>query len=429
MRISISALGFAGVVSTTLMMAITDALGVSVDYSCIHSAAWLMNENNDYSENFGASTDISSSKIDSDSWSTMFNRIPNYERVFTQEDIEELNSRPNAATDFDNGETSAKAGEKYAFGDDIGYLITHQGCELGYWPPGPECPTASSKTISWDLSPAPEEYTGGCFMPMLGAVGYWVNGASIFGSSDGTTYNNENVWFSSAPEFERYDLDVCAGHAANSEYHHHNHPNCLQERLGDIGDAHSPVYGWLLDSYPIYGPYQANGVLAETCWKKRDYSSNSTTGCSDGARSCQLLDQYDYTKGTVEVAAGPSLTGTVTTQSGNVISAASGIYLEDYYFDTDCYSQNSGMVGGLEGNKYLDSSNGHSHGDYGYHYHTTLNSEGDFVFPYTAGPKFYGCRASQGQCCTTKNSMNCANSNSVCGSTNATTTHACSKAA
>jgi hypothetical protein len=53
----------------------------------------------------------------------------------------------------------------------------------------------------------------------------------------------------------------------------------------------------MLDSYPIYGPYQASGQLAVSCWQKRDYSATSATGCSDGKRSCQLNDQWDYTQG------------------------------------------------------------------------------------------------------------------------------------
>ena len=57
--------------------------------------------------------------------------------------------------------------------------------------------------------------------------------------------------------------------------------------------------GFMTDT--MYGPYQAANVLATSCWKPRDYSSGSATGCGDGARSCQLIDPYDYTKGTVQV--------------------------------------------------------------------------------------------------------------------------------
>jgi len=63
--------------------------------------------------------------------------IPNYVHTMTQEDVDTLNNRPNAATDFDNGETSAGVGQAVEFGEDIGYQPGSVGCGLGYWPRGP----------------------------------------------------------------------------------------------------------------------------------------------------------------------------------------------------------------------------------------------------------------------------------------------------
>ena len=187
-----------------------------------------------------------------------------------------------------SGQSSAVSGQTYSFGSDIGYVSDH--CTLGWWPPGPECPSVAATTSSWTLSPAPENRDGGCYTPMLGSIGTWVNGVSIFGASDGQSYNNQNVWHNSAVAFEYYDLDQCNGHAVNGEYHHHHMPVCIQARLQDDGSqGHSPIYGWLHDGYPMYGPYQAANVLATSCWKPRDYSSGSATGCGDGARVANLL--------------------------------------------------------------------------------------------------------------------------------------------
>jgi hypothetical protein len=58
---------------------------------------------------------------------------------------------------------------------------------------------------------------------------------------------------------------VCNGHAANGQYHHHHYPVCLAERLGDYGLDHSAIWGWMLDGYPIYGPYQDAKQLAVSC--------------------------------------------------------------------------------------------------------------------------------------------------------------------
>jgi hypothetical protein len=253
-------------------------------------------------------------------------------------------------------------------------------------------------------------------MPMTGAAGYFVNGLSAYGWSDATSYNSAGVWYNLAPEFEVYDLDVCNGHAASGDYHHHHYPACLAKIVNDTGKKHSPIYGFANDGYPIYGPYSAAGTLAGSCWMARDYSASSPTGCSTSTRCCQLLDQEDYTTGTKTVTCGPSLTGTVSTQSGNTISAASGIYIEDYYFNASCAAK---------GGRFLDKHNGHSHGSYGYHYHVTVDSSFGAVFPYYVGPKYYGCRSS-GACCTSLTSQSCSSSGSVCGTSDGTSTFACS---
>lgn len=186
--------------------------------------------------------------------------------------------------------------------------------------------------------------------------------------------------------YQVYDLDICNGHAANGDYHHHHYPICLQRTLNDTGaDGHSPIYGWVLDSYPLYGPYNDVNTLATPCWQKRDYSSTET-GCTDGTRSCVLVDEFDYTQGTTLLSSsqyGPSLTGTVDTQSGNTVSAATGIYYEDYFYNASCKAQSE--------EKFLDEHNGHSHGEYGYHYHFTIDEAGGAVMPYLIGPQFKGC--------------------------------------
>jgi hypothetical protein len=175
----------------------------------------------------------------------------------------------------------------------------------------------------------------------------------------------------------------------------------------------------MVDGYPLYGPFQAMNTLAQSCWPARDYSSSSATGCSTSTRCCQLKNQEDYTQGTTTVSCGPSLTGTTSTLSGNTISAASGIYIEDYYYNSSCSA-----LGGV----YLDKHNGHSHGTYGYHYHITISSASSWagVFPYFVGPKLYGCRSS-GSCCSSLTSQSCSSSGSVCGTSDGTTTHSCSE--
>ena len=47
---------------------------------------------------------------------------------------------------------------------------------------------------------------------------------------------------------------VSPRHPANSEYHYHGYTPCLHgEVFATSGTAHSKIYGWAFDGFPIYG--------------------------------------------------------------------------------------------------------------------------------------------------------------------------------
>lgn len=111
------------------------------------------------------------------------------------------------------------------------------------------------------------------------------------------------------------------------------------KQLGDTRTKHSSIYERSLDGYPVYDPHQgANQTLATFCWQARDYSS-TITGCTGGARTCLLTNQFDYTKGTTTASSiGPPLTGTLITQSGNTIGGKSGIYYQVMNYNVTCFA-------------------------------------------------------------------------------------------
>ncbi|BDF95108.1 YHYH protein [Pseudoalteromonas sp. KAN5] len=312
--------------------------------------------------------------------------VPRYDVTMSEEQIDWLNNRPRAATDFANGVTSAQVGQMVLFGEDIGYNSSTENCNdtggAGYWPPGPGCPTEQAVDAYFTLEPTDNEdvcETG------LGTVGLMVNGTSIFNWGDGMSYG-QNVWYTLAPIAEQYDVDVCGGHAANGEYHHHFYTRCLADMLNDDGSAHSPIYGFAADGYPLYGPYESKDELALSGWQIRDYGApTSEAGCAtEGQRSCVLIDQYDISQGVESAEIGPAIGELVTTLSGNRLAADAGYYFEDYY-----YAQKA--VAGAQ----LDEHNGHDTNDgKGYHYHITLalDSNGKLQpsFPYQIGPRFKG---------------------------------------
>ena len=322
--------------------------------------------------------------------------IPDYTHLLTDAGAAFLEGRPRAATDFREGHPLAGAGDTLDFGQDLGYRSTGctdlPGTGYGFWPPGPACPTRQDWDAWFPVEPveALEPTATG-----LGAIGLWVNGVAVFNWGDGQSWANEQTWFNLAPAAEAYDLDVCPGHSAMGTYHHHSHPVCLADQLGDDGSAHSPVYGYAADGVPIAGPWVTNGVLARSSWRLRDYDDpGSPTGCgATGVRSCLMADQRDPSAGTVATDhPGPDTSDTALTMSGNELTAVAGYYLEDWYFDAALDDDSP---------EALDEHNGHLGGLPGfaqprYHYHVTRAIEPGMpggladVFPFYVGPTFWG---------------------------------------
>lgn len=312
--------------------------------------------------------------------------IPSYETELTQRTIDYVTGRPDPDIAFTDGVgLSVSAGDTVHFGDNIGFVSNDNCVSLGgygYWPHGPVCPEEQDFEVYLPLEPT--EGDGDCDTG-ISQVGITVNGVAIFNWSDGMSYNNEGVWQNVVGAFEKYDVDICGGHAANGAYHHHTYSQCIAEIVGDDGSGHSSIHGYAADGYPIYGPHQASDVLAKSCWMERSYLADADTGCSnDTERTCQLVDNKDVAAGTEEVSSGPTTDDFVMNLGRTFeFQAVSGIYYEDYYYSAACTAQ---------GEAYLDQYNGHDTGDgRGYHYHMTVEEDMvTAVFPYTFGPQFRG---------------------------------------
>lgn len=357
---------------------------VAVNYAALHAASWLINRINQVNVYFHAATDIITSAANSkNGWDVKFNGIPSYAVNMTDDLIRQLQHRPKASTEFINGAPNVTEGKLYEFGEGVGYRSSR--CRSGFWPPGPGCPHSKTRHLVFPLAPEVDPIQRGS-VP-LGPIGLFVNGVAMYGFKDAFTYRNLATWERLAPEFERFDMDLCEGHAdASGRYHHHHFSPCLSRQLEEDSSpdsAHAKIYGWVNDGFPLYGPHHGNKSLAISCWQKRDYSS-SLTGCSDGQRSCIFNNNGDISLGTYSVPSllmGPSTNDNLTSLSSNIIPAESGVFYQDFYFNSSCADQ---------GGVYLNYHNGHSHDDFGFHYHITVDKELHPVFPYLIGPKFYG---------------------------------------
>ncbi|MCP4805928.1 MAG: YHYH protein [Proteobacteria bacterium] len=342
--------------------------------------AWLLNESGETSPRLSHLVDVTAvTEVEVEGVSYVLittESIPSYETELTQDQVDTLDARPLADDDFKNGSTAAVAGQEVLFGDDIGYDSTSDsecaaGAGYGFWPPGQPCPEAQA--LSWYVPRIPIPAADEVCTTAEGPVGLWLNGLPVHGWSDGTSLDDQDVWHPIAPTLEAWDTDVCSGQVDDGQYHHHIDPTCLGEQLGDVGDGHSPIYGFAADGHAIHGPWTDAGERAKSCWIARDYDDpDDPLGCGGvGERRCLPVDPKDPDAGTEATAfPGPTTSDTVTSASGNPISAALPLFVEDHVFDDDCDG--------------LDAHNGHEHGGHGYHYHVTDD------FPFTVGPTLWG---------------------------------------
>jgi hypothetical protein len=313
--------------------------------------------------------------------------VPSYSQTMTSSVRATLVARPNASSDFrTGGAPSAAVGSTVHWGTDIGY--NSQSCPSptpggGYWPSGPGCPSAQAKDVNFPTTPVPASVPSA----VGGTIGYFVNGVAAYSYNDALTYNNQGVWYRTAADWEKYGMDIDNGHAAEGQYHHHFYPVTLAAQLGDAGNMHSPVYGFAADGYPIRGPYNSSGVLAQSGWQPRDYSAGSTTGCGTAnKRTCLMVDQTNKNAGTTTATfSGPDVGSTSTAGTSVPVVTVSGVFAQDYYHDSPACTVAAAC---------LDQYNGHEHDGLGYHYHITVTraSDGSLTprFPYIVGLKFKG---------------------------------------
>lgn len=236
--------------------------------------------------------------------------------------------------------------------------------------------------------------TPGAAGPALpaGTMAVFVNGVQIFTWSDGTSYQNEDVWHNIAVEV-REDIDAGGGHpapggggkaaaeyhthawtddvahshgaekggayTAAGGYHYHTQSPALRTQLGDDGSAHSPILGFAFDGYPIYGPY--------------GYSNTNGTG---GVR--RMVSSYELRSiaNRNTLPDGTDLTGSGT--EGPAINATYplGTFAEDYEYtgdgDLDIYNGRQCVTPEYPTGVYA--------------YFATIDSSGDSAYPYTVGP-------------------------------------------
>jgi hypothetical protein len=85
-----------------------------------------------------------------------------------------------------------------------------------------------------------------------GPIAFAINGVAFYNPFDADGMEAVSI------------MDRCCGHPSpDNRYHYHKYPVCVKTPFVDFGQEHSPLIGFALDGFPIYGPYVAKGLMAK----------------------------------------------------------------------------------------------------------------------------------------------------------------------
>jgi hypothetical protein len=342
-----------------------------------------------------------------DSWFTRYSA--KYARLYTSAAAQTSGT---AVTTWSNGSQTqalpAYCGvqEVYSSSNWVYIRTTGLGSHvLGPWPVNfPNWPV--NKKILYSLPrnptvPATKVLTG------LGAIGYFVDGVSMFDTRDAFYWNGTTEvtgtgnWNRDAYVNESATFDPAYAHQENTgTYHYHANPIALRYLLGDHVDfnsgtktysestgpvtKHSPLLGWVRDGYPVYGPYgyanasnAASGVrrmISGYVLRNGQFGSQNLSATGRTAIPAWAVRLYNVSSN----QPGPSVSGTYPL----------GRYLED-----NDYLGDLGKVQGVDFD--LNEYNGrfcvtpeYPNGTYAYF--VCITSNGAPAFPYNIGRAFYG---------------------------------------
>lgn len=239
---------------------------------------------------------------------------------------------------------------------------------MGPWLSDPNVPKAQGLTFKFPLNPT-QETVNNVGVPSGGTIAVGVNGVLFYGFRDADSYSSttnsnsgsgDGLWHTDAWYNEGSSMDP-TGNAhsdANGNYHNHANPITL---YSDPSSNHSPIIGFALDGYPIYGPFGYSSAMDNT---------SSIQRMAGGYQLRSITQRTTLPDGSISNPAGPDVSS----------SFPLGMYCEDYAF-----------VGGGD----LDSMNGrycvtpeYPSGTYAYFISTT--SSGDPFYPYFIGSYYYG---------------------------------------
>ncbi len=242
----------------------------------------------------------------------------------------------------------------------------------------------------------------------LGAIGYFVDGVSMFDSRDGYVWtgsaeagNGTGYWNREAYVNEGVTFDPGYAHQEQTGNHHyHANPIALRYLLGDHVDynvatktysestnpvtAHSPILGWVRDGFPVYGPYGYSSASNSASGVRRMISGYVLRNGQSGTQNLTATGR------TAIPAWAARVYGVSTNQTGPAVNTT---YPLGRYMEDNDYLGDLGYVQGVDFD--LDEYNGRwcvtpEFPDGTYAYFVSISSNGTPTFPYNIGRAFYG---------------------------------------
>jgi hypothetical protein len=251
---------------------------------------------------------------------------------------------------------SVEIGEKYV-------VVRSSGVSLKYFGPlqPRPLPQETVREFVFRIPLHPEPETGRHARVPIDVIGAFVNGLPIYNQFETLSYKGANLWHYDAVASNDDGTLTVSGHSS-AELTHPTAPG-LMEQLIASGGRHSPLIGFALDGYPVYGPWayvnaDGSGGLRRT---RSSYRLRSITRRHDWPDGTRLTPEQF----------GPDASAT----------APLGTFAEDYE-----YARGSGDLDEFNGRftrtpEYPDGT---------YAYFLTTDEAGRLGYPYLIGPRFYG---------------------------------------
>lgn len=348
-----------------------------------------------------------------DSWFTTYSG--KYARIYTSAANQ---ASSNSVTTWSNG-TQTQSTPAYSGVQEVDYSAnwvyirsTGFGSHImGPWQSGfPNLPSnqkAFYRIPRTPTVPATKSINGG------GAIGYFVDGVSMFNSWDAFYWNgsadtggagNGGLWNRDAYVNEGATFDPAYAHQPQSgQYHYHANPPALRYFLGDsvtynaetgayaenpAQPHHSPILGWVADGFPIYGPYGYSSASNSASGIRRMVSGYALRNGQSGTSNLTVTGRT-----TLPAWAGRAYNTNTTLTAANDGPAVSASYPLGRYMEDNDYLGDLGYTQGVDFD--LDEYNGRycvtpefPNGTYAYF--VAVNSSGTPVFPYNIGRAYKG---------------------------------------